>query len=192
MLYQASRHYTGEEWIDLPAVSVFDFPEYEFEVKRVLPSVVIQNATGQETALSFDQELGCFVDSAGKYGDDTRQTYQVYGGTSQFTVVLSCGANQQDLQQRLTDVVAIYLLLGRFAAFFSTRTILLDQIVFLGENRMQAEPDQELVFEGRLSVRITADWRMVYPIDVIQRIDVDPELTPELFSWETTNRESTE
>lgn len=172
--HQESSHFTGEEWVEFPEIHVFDYPEYDFR-KRILPAVVLMNAVGQTTDLAFDQELGTFTDEATQYGDDPAQQYLVIGGQSSFTLNVLCGAGQEPLQQHLTDAVAMYLLLGRYTAFLSSRTVLLDQVAFLGGGRVTTEPDQEPVFEGRLSARISADWRVTYPVSTITRIDVDPE-----------------
>lgn len=176
-LREENAHWTGEGWVTMPAVRVFDLPDYR---ERVVPAVVISNAAGSSSELSFDQDLGPWVDNIGSYGD-VGATYQVFGGFSSFTIQISCGAYEEELQQNLSDVVGMYLLLGKHSAFMQARTLLLDEIRFLGSMVVTGEPDQGRVFEGRLSTRVSADWRMIYPVEVIRRVNLDLELTEEVI-----------
>lgn len=185
------RHWTGEEWSSLPAVGVFDRPEYlersqgdEAEEGGLspqgtaLPAVVIANATGETLDLAFDQDLGVWTDTLGTQGE-AHAVYQVIGGWSSFTVSISCGAYEEEVQQLLTDLTGLYLLLGKFYSFWRGK-LLIDQVRFLGETQISGEPGQALIFEGRLSARVSADWRSVYPVETIKKIDVDARLVMDI------------
>jgi len=171
---EPTKHWNGMEYVDLPAIHVIDKNEYD---AVTLPVITTDSAVGQLRTLSFNQVIGQWTDYGGVYGPENA-TYQVYGGRGDFDVTIYCAANSQDTQQKLTDTVAIYLTVGRTWLLYN-RYIGLGDVRIVGDGEDQT-PSQEKVYHGYLTVPITADWRLIEPKEVIQRINVELDsVTPD-------------
>ena len=173
-LQEAGNHWDGSEWVQLPDVMVKDRDLYD---PRQLPAVVTDNVTGSLQGISFDQNVYRWEDEAGTYGPK-KAVYQVLGGRGNFDVSIFCASNDKETQQRLTDVVAYYLTIGRGWVYYN-RHLLLGEVRFLGDGVDERVP-QEKVYFASLSVPVSADWRLIIQRDTVQKIMPDIDLvTPD-------------
>jgi hypothetical protein len=93
-------------------------------------------------------------------------------------VTIYCAANDREIQQKLVDVVATYLTIGRGWLWYY-RHLLLGDVRILGDGADGTAP-QERVWYANLTVPATADWRLLMPRDQVQRIDIDIDtVTPD-------------
>ena len=173
-LQEAGQKWDGYEWVTLPAVVVKDKQVYE---PRTLPAVVTDNVTGSLQGISFNQNIYPWVDEEGIYGDK-KVVYQVQGGRGNFDVSIYCAANDQETQQRLTDIVAYYLTIGR-GWVYNNRHLLLGEVRFLGDGIDESD-QKEKVYFASLAIPVTADWRLTIQRDTIQKIIPDIDIvTPD-------------
>jgi len=162
------------EYIELPEIHVIDKGEYD---AKTLPVITTDSVAGQLRTLSFNQVIGQWTDYGGVYGPENA-VCQVYGGRGDFDVTIYCAANSQDIQQKLVDTTAFYLTIGR-------RWLLENRYIGLGDLRLvgdgnEKNSEQEQLYFGYMTVPVTADWRLVEPVDVIERINVELDaVTPD-------------
>ena len=84
----------------------------------------------------------------------------------------------QETQQRLTDVVAYYLTIGR-GWVYNNRHLLLGEVRFLGDG-IEESNQKEKVYFASLAIPVTADWRLTIQRDTIQKIIPDVDIvTPD-------------
>ena len=171
---QEQQHWDGSDWITLPQVHVVDKNEYQ---ERTLPAIVTDSVTGGAQTISFSNIIGSWIDLEGVYGPKDI-TYQVLGGRGNFDVTLQCAANDQDLQQRITDVAAVYLTVGR-GWVWNNRHVLMRDVRMAGDGVDNASP-QEPVYYATLTIPITADWRILLEGETLKRFNFDLDLvTPD-------------
>jgi len=173
-LGEREKHWDGSDWVQLPEVNVIDAHEYD---PRLLPAVVTDTVMGNVRTLSFNHVIAGWRDDYGLYGP-VDATYQVFGGRGDFDVALYCGANDRELQQKITDVTATYLTIGRGWLWYY-RYVLLGDVRMLGDG-VEGEVQQERVWYANMSIPATADWRLLVPRETVERFDPDIEtVTPD-------------
>ena len=173
-LDQEQQHWDGSDWITLPEIHVMDKNEYQ---ARTLPAVVTDSVTGGTQTISFSNIIGSWIDIEGIQGP-VGVTYQVLGGRGNFDVTLQCAANDQDLQQKLTDVAAVYLTVGR-GWVWNNRHVLMRDVRLSGDGVDNSTP-QEPIYYATLMIPVTADWRILIEGETLKRFNFDLDLvTPD-------------
>lgn len=165
---EAVRVYDGYEWLEIPQVHVVDAEEWD---SRLLPAIVTQNARGRAIDITIGGLISELQDTTGEFGE-VGATYEVRGGQGAFTLELLCASNSQKTQQLIADRAAFLLTLLREQIYNDYLMLLSNDISVAEAGKAPGAPEQESVWITRLSVSLTADFRILVRRDTISQIVV--------------------